>query len=162
MEAIDQETGRPVPDGEWGSLTITTLDRDNSLLRYDLEEAVKLLREPCPCGETTLRALWGGRVAHLLHAQGHQFQVADVERALLTVPEVATPSLEFVVVRPNDHDAPVVVRVERGESTGDPDKLRARCETAIMDGTHVRAQVELVERGSLPRSGYKSIRLVDA
>ena len=161
MEAIDQETGQPVPDGEWGSLTITTLDRDNPLLRYDLEEAVKLLREPCPCGETTVRALWGGRVAHLLHAQGHQFQVADVERALLTVPEVATPSLEFVVVRPNDHAAPVVVRVERGESTGDADGLRARCETAIVDGTHVRAQVELVERGSLPRSGYKSIRLVD-
>jgi hypothetical protein len=39
---------------------------------------------------------------------------ADIERALLTVPEVATPSLEFV------------------------------------------------DRGSLPRSGYKSVRLVDA
>lgn len=162
MEAIDQDTGKPVPDGEWGSLTLTTLDRDNPLLRYDLEEAVKLLREPCPCGETTVRALWGGRVAHLLHAQGHHFQVADVERALLTIPEVSTPSLEFVVVRPNGDDAPVVVRVERGESRVDADGLRTRCETAIADGANVRATVELIPRGSLPRSGYKAARLVDA
>jgi phenylacetate-CoA ligase len=162
IEAIDQGTGMVVPDGEWGSLTLTTLDRDNPLLRYDLEEAVKLLREPCPCGETTVRALWGGRVAHLLHAQGQQFQVADIERALLTIPEVSTPSLEFVVVRPNGSDTRVTVRVERGESTGDTDALRIRCETAIIDDVGVRAEVELVDRGSLPRSGYKTARLVDA
>jgi len=162
IEAIDQATGRPVPDGEWGSLTLTTLDRDNPLLRYDLEESVKLLRDPCPCGETTVRALWGGRVAHLVHSQGHAFQVADVERALLTVPEVAAPSLEFVVVRPGDEDAPVVVRVERGESAGDGDGIRDRCTAAIRDGIGVQTTVELVERGSLPRSGYKSVRLVEA
>ena len=54
-------TGREVADGEWGNLTVTTLDRDNGLLRYDLEEACAMLREPCPCGETSIRGLWGGR-----------------------------------------------------------------------------------------------------
>jgi phenylacetate-CoA ligase len=161
IEAIDPVTGRPVPDGEWGSLTLTTLDRDNPLLRYDLEESVKLLRDPCPCGETTVRALWGGRVAHLLHAQGQSFQVADVERALLAVPEVAAPSLEFVVVRPTDADAAVVVRVERGEVTGDADRVRDRCAAVIREGVGVRVAIELVERGSLPRSGYKAVRLVE-
>ena len=43
VQATDRATGQPVADGEWGSLTITTLDRDNPLLRYDLEEAIKLL-----------------------------------------------------------------------------------------------------------------------
>jgi len=162
IEALDPDTGAPVPDGEWGSLTLTTLDRDNPLLRYDLEELVKLDRAPCPCGETTVRALWGGRVAHLLHAQGRSFQVADVERALLSVPEVAAPSLEFVVVRPDGGDAPVTVRVERGDATGDADGVRTRCEAAISDGVGVRAEVALVERGSLPRSGYKAARLIDA
>lgn len=161
IEALDPDTGVPVPDGEWGSLTLTTLDRDNPLVRYDLEELVKLDRAPCPCGETTVRALWGGRVAHLLHAQGRSFQVADVERALLTVPEVAVPSLEFVVMRPDGGDAPVTVRVERGDSTGDADGVQARCEAAISDGVGVRAEVALVERGSLPRSGYKAARLLD-
>jgi phenylacetate-CoA ligase len=161
LEATDQETGRPVPDGEWGSLTITTLDRDNALLRYDLEEAVKLERAPCSCGESTMRALWGGRIAHLLHAQGRSFQVADIERALLTIPEVAKPSLEFVVVRPSSDDAPLVVRVERGEASGDADGVRARCEAAVLEGVSVRATVELADRGTLPRSGYKAARLVD-
>ena len=161
IEALDPD-GRAVPDGEWGSLTLTTLDRDNPLIRYDLEEAVRLIREPCACGETTVRALWGGRIAHLLHAQGHSFQVADIERALLTVPEVSTPSLEFVVVRPKGDDGALSVRVERTEQGSDDSALRGRCEAAIAEGAGVRATVDLVARGSLPRSGYKSVRLVDS
>ena len=39
VQAVDPATGRDVPDGEWGNLVVTTLDRDNGLLRYDLEEA---------------------------------------------------------------------------------------------------------------------------
>lgn len=157
IEAVDPDTGTRVADGEWGSLTLTTLDRDNPLLRYDLEEAVKLVREQCECGETTVRALWGGRIAHLLHAQGHSFQVADVERALLTVPEVSTPSLEFVVVRPQERDARLEVRVE---GTSD-DAVRAQCERALADALDIRAAVQIVERGQLPRSGYKAVRLVE-
>jgi len=109
-----------------------------------------------------VRALWGGRFAHLLQAQGHRFQVAEVERALLPIAEVAKPSLEFVVVRPDNPDAPLVVRVERGESTGDLDGVHDRCVAAIADRVGVRAAVELVERGTLSRSGYKAARLVDA
>src|SRR5262245_26708579 len=37
IQAVDPATGREVPDGEWGDLVITTLDRDNGLIRYDLE-----------------------------------------------------------------------------------------------------------------------------
>src|SRR5207302_2863331 len=61
VQAVDPATGRDVPDGQWGDLVVTTLDRDNGLLRYDLEEACMVVGEPCPCGETTIRAFWGGR-----------------------------------------------------------------------------------------------------
>ena len=43
---------------------------DNGLLRYDLEEACAILREPCPCGETSIRGLWGGRFKDLLVVPG--------------------------------------------------------------------------------------------
>ena len=82
VQAVDPATGLEVPDGEWGNLTVTTLDRDNCLLRYDLEEACAILREPCPCGETSIRGLWGGRFKDLLECQGTRFQANEVEGVL--------------------------------------------------------------------------------
>ena len=81
VQAVDPETGLDVPDGEWGDLVVTTLDRDNGLLRYDLEEAAMLVRDPCPCGETTIRGFWGGRFKDLLLCQGKRFFVPTGERA---------------------------------------------------------------------------------
>lgn len=163
VQAVDPQTGREVPDGEWGDLVVTTLGRDNGLLRYDLEEACAILREPCPCGETTIRAMWGGRFADLLTCQGKRFQPNELEAALRTVRAVAKPSLEYVVVRPHDPQAPLVVRVERTgvEHDGGEDDVEGRLVAAIRDTLGVDARVEVLGRGALPRSGYKTARVVD-
>jgi phenylacetate-CoA ligase len=165
VEAVDPATGAPVAEGEWGTLVVTTLDRDNGLLRYDLEEACALLRDPCPCGETSIRALWGGRFKDLLEVQGHRFQASEVEQALRKVPEVALPSLEWQLVRPNPTrpDAPLLVRVERGLDAPEDDAVIAeRCQGAIKEALGVEAKVVVLTRDSLPRSGYKATRVVDA
>ncbi|MEE9606816.1 MAG: hypothetical protein V3U03_03685, partial [Myxococcota bacterium] len=101
VQAVDPETGQEVPDGEWGDLVVTTLDRDNGMLRYDLEEACAITREPCPCGETAIRGFWGGRFKDLLTSQGKRFQASELEAALRSVEAVTKPSLEWVVVRPS-------------------------------------------------------------
>jgi phenylacetate-CoA ligase len=161
VQAVDPETGREVADGEWGALVVTTLDRDGALLRYDLEEACSLTREPCACGETTLRGFWGGRFKDLLAAQGRRFQASEIEGALRTVEAVTKPSLEWVVVRPRAGEpGPLHVRVELAE--GERDAIAGRCAAAIAQGLGVEARVEIVERGSLPRSGYKTTRVVDS
>jgi phenylacetate-CoA ligase len=159
VQAVDPATGREVSDGEWGDLVVTTLDRDNGLLRYDLEEACSITREPCPCGETTVRGFWGGRFKDLLASQGKRFQVADVEAALRTVEVVTQPTLEYVVVKPAGDDAPLRVRVEL--TGGDDGDVAARCAAAIKEQVGILADVEIVDRESLERSGYKAIRLVD-
>lgn len=161
VQAVDPETGREVADGEWGALVVTTLDRDGALLRYDLEEACSLTREPCACGETTVRGFWGGRFKDLLAAQGRRFQASEIEGALRTVEAVTKPSLEWVVVRPRAGEpGPLHVRVELAE--GDRDEIARRCSAAITGGLGVEARVEIVERGSLPRSGYKATRVVES
>lgn len=160
VQALDPKTGRDVPDGEWGNLVVTTLDRDNGLLRYDLEEAIAIVRDPCACGETSIRGFWGGRFKDFLDCQGKYFQVGEVERALRTVEEVTQPSLEYVVVKPTDTGAPLRLRVELLE--GDVDVARGRCVDAIKAKLGIVAEVEIVERESLARSGYKAVRLVDA
>jgi len=161
-QAVDPATGREVPDGEWGNLVVTTLDRDNGLIRYDLEEACALDRAPCPCGETTIRGFWGGRFKDLIACQGTRFQVTEVESALRKgAPEVAEPSLEYVVVKPRDEALALVVRVEYG-GAGDRDGVSARCAAAIKERLGVAATIELLERETLPRSGYKANRVVDS
>jgi phenylacetate-CoA ligase len=161
VQAVDPETGRDVPDGEWGNLVVTTLDRDNGVLRYDLEEACALTRDACSCGETTIRGFWGGRFKDLMAVQGKRFQVAEIEGALRSVgEEVTQPSLEYVVVKPRADAAPLAVRVESA-ATGDRDGLAQRCAAAINAALGINTTVEVLDREALPRSGYKATRVVD-
>jgi phenylacetate-CoA ligase len=161
VQAVDPATGAEVPDGEWGDLVVTTLDRDNGLLRYDLEEAAMIVRDPCPCGETTIRGFWGGRFKDLLLSQGKRFFVADVENALRGVAEVATPALEYQVVKPAaDGEGALTVRVELAGDTDRADVAR-RCSSAVRDALGIETVMEILDRDTLPRSGYKATRLVD-
>jgi phenylacetate-CoA ligase len=160
VQAVDPSTGKDVPDGEWGTLVVTTLDRDNGLIRYDLEEACALDREPCPCGETSARGFWGGRFRDLLSCQGRRFQAWDIERALRNVDAVTKPSLEWLVVRPTDPSARLALKVEL--ESGEAAAVAQLCEARIREGLGVDARVEIVARGALPRSGYKATRIVDA
>jgi phenylacetate-CoA ligase len=160
IQAVDPKTGQDVPDGQWGNLVVTTLDRDNGLLRYDLEEAVTIERAGCPCGETTAKAFWGGRFKDFLDVQGKYFQINQIDAALRSVPAVVEPSLEYVVVKPTASDAPLRVRVELAD--GEPGQVAGECAAAIEQSVGVKADVEMLPRESLERSGYKQVRLVDA
>jgi phenylacetate-CoA ligase len=163
VQAVDPETGKEVPDGEWGNLTVTTLGRDNGLLRYDLEEAAAILREPCPCGETSIRGMWGGRFKDLLASQGKRFQVTELEGALRKVPEINQPTLEYVVVKPTVDEAPLILRVECAMSDDSDDTdVRRRCAAVVADQLGIAVNVEVLARDTLPRSGYKVSRVVDA
>jgi phenylacetate-CoA ligase len=161
VQAVDPETGRDVPDGEWGNLVVTTFGRDNVLLRYDLEEACKLTSEQDPGDtETFRRGWWGGRFKDLLTSQGRRFQVSEVEHALRGVEAVTQPSLEYVVVKPAEEAAPLRVRVEMAEAAG-RDAVAQQCQQAIKDKLDLDATVEVLDREALPRSGYKTNRVVD-
>jgi phenylacetate-CoA ligase len=163
IQAIDPDTGRDVPDGQWGNLVVTTLDRDNGLLRYDLEEAAMLEDSSCPLGETSRIGFWGGRFKDLLSCQGVHFQVSDLENAIATAaPDATTPTLEFVVVNPQGSHEPLRVRLEVGGEGGDPHDVEGRVRVGIKETIGVEAAVEVLERETLPRSGYKLKRVVDA
>jgi phenylacetate-CoA ligase len=167
VQAIDPATGREVPEEQWGNLVVSTLDRDNGLLRYDLEEAAMLESGDCPLGETSRRGFWGGRFKDLLSCQGVHFQVSDLERAVGSVAELRTPTLEFVVVNPRGTADPLRVRAEVGADLAGADsavrgELAGRVRAAVHEALGIEPAVEVVDRGTLPRSGYKRTRVVDA
>lgn len=161
VQAVDPETGREVPEGQWGTLVVTTLDRDNGLLRYDLEEAAMVESGDCPLGETSRLGFWGGRFKDLLRCQGVSFQVQDLESAVAaSAPAVCEPTLEFVVVDPQGSDDELVLRVELGTAGGDPAEVASSVRAGVGAALGVGAVVEVLERGSLPRSGFKLKRVV--
>jgi len=51
IEIIDPDTGRVLPDGEWGEVVFTTLTRRAMpLIRYRTGDFSRFIPEPCPCG----------------------------------------------------------------------------------------------------------------
>lgn len=145
VEALDPVTGAPVPDGERGHLVVTSLDRDNPMLRYDLQDLVRIDSSPCPCGETTRRAFWDGRAADLVEVAGRGVLPYDVWRHL-------GAEAEFVIVRPSTPSERLRVRVE-----GVPDD---EVTDRIVADLGVPVDLEWVGRGELPRAAYKAQRVV--
>jgi len=145
VEAVDDVTGEPVPDGQRGKFLCTSLGRDNPMLRFDLNEVVRLDRSPCPCGETHVRAFWEGRMQDVVTVQGKWIMPIDVWFEM-------GEAQEFVVVRTADAQDSLEVRVEE-PADGLVERLRAR--------TGVPVVVTPVPVGSLPRAAYKANRVVD-
>jgi phenylacetate-CoA ligase len=145
VEVLYRDSAEPVQDGERGALVVTSLGRDNPMIRYNVEDVVRIDSALCPCGETSRRGFFEGRVKDLVPVAGRHLLPIDVWW------EVEADA-EFVLVR-RPHAERLTVRLE-GAIAGDlADRLAARCGVPV--------DIESVERGSLTRSGYKSVRVVD-
>jgi phenylacetate-CoA ligase len=162
IQAVDPLTGKDVPEGEWGSLVVTTFERDNGVIRYNLEESCKLFSAPCPCGETTMRGIWGGRFTDIIRAQGKRLHPYQIEAVFRKVPDVNTPAVEWQMVRPADENQILLMRVERGINASAPDTEIARaCYQKIKEELGLETEISIVPRDALPRSSYKIARIVD-
>jgi phenylacetate-CoA ligase len=160
VEVIDPETGRQCGHGERGNLVVTVLEKDNFLVRYDLEDVVRLNTSPCPCGETHRRLFYEGRVRDVTTVGTARMLPIDVALVLYDFPEVSTPSAEFQIVRavvPAPHLRVRCEHVPGADAAGLAAKIVERFKAA--HGIDVR--LELVERGKLPRFAYKAARVVD-
>ncbi|WP_445182008.1 phenylacetate--CoA ligase family protein [Pseudonocardia sp. Cha107L01] len=147
VEAVDPVTGEPVPDGQRGQLVVTSLGRDNPMLRYDLEDVVRIDASPCPCGETTRRGFWEGRAKDIVEVAGRQVLPIDVWRHL-------DPAAEYVIIRPERPADRLAIRVEGARDTA--------VEDALTEAVGVPVDVTWVGTGELPRAAYKAQRVVPA
>ena len=164
VEVIDRRTGRPCGHGERGNLVVTVLEKDNFLLRYDLEDVVRWNTKPCPCGETHRRLFYEGRRAGRRDASaGATILPIDVALVLYEFPEVSTPSAEYQIVRRAGADRragrAASSTTRRAASTA-PRSTR-RLGERFRERLGVAARLELVARGAVPRFAYKAARVVD-
>ncbi|HKH22110.1 MAG TPA: phenylacetate--CoA ligase [Solirubrobacterales bacterium] len=161
VEAVDPETGEPVPEGADGELVFTTLLKQaQPLIRYRTGDIGSITSEPCACGRTFARiTALRGRLDDMLIIRGVNLFPSTVETLLLGVAEVA-PHYRLIVERPAEMDE-VTVECEPADSDIDRAELALRLETLLRDHTGIRIPVSVLEPGAVPRSEGKAVRVVD-
>jgi phenylacetate-coenzyme A ligase PaaK-like adenylate-forming protein len=112
-EIINPETGEVLPDGEKGELVITSLQREGSpLLRYRTRDITFLMRDPCPCGRTTVRIhRLLGRTDDMMIVRGVNIFPSQIENVLMRI-EGTQPHYQIVIDRGATHLDEIEIRVE--------------------------------------------------
>ncbi len=166
-EIINPETGEVLPDGEWGELVLTTLDREASpVVRYRTRDITRIIPGQCPCGRTHRRIdRIHGRTDDMLIIRGVNVFPSQIEDVMKTFPQMSSwyqievdtdhRSLDIVTLKaePNpDVDLDSMASVER---------LQREISAAMKAALSVGVKVKLVEPKTIPRSEGKAKRIVD-
>lgn len=166
-EIINPETGEVLPDGEWGELVITTLDREASpVVRYRTRDITRIIPGECPCGRTHRRIdRIHGRTDDMLIIRGVNVFPSQIEDVMKTFPEMSS---WYQIEVGTDHRSLDIVTLKAEpnpnvdlDSIADIDRLQKRISAALKAALSVGVKVKLVEPKSIPRSEGKAKRIVD-
>jgi phenylacetate-CoA ligase len=162
-EILDQETGRPVRPGETGELVFTSLYRKAMpLLRYRTRDLVRPATKACPCGRTLLGLDGGvlGRLDDMKKIRGVIVYPRRIEEIVRQQPDVEE---FYVVLRRVSGLDDILVQIDPAPSlaSGGRAALQEKLAHDLQIGLGVRASVEVVEPGSLPRWDHKAKRVRD-
>ena len=160
------EDGQPLPFGQQGDLTFTTLTKKAMpLIRYRTHDLCTLHNEPCACGRTHVRmGRILGRTDDMLIIRGVNVFPSQVEHALMQVPGVE-PHYHIVVDRKGTLDT-MEVQVEISEAAmsdtvRELEQLESRIAASIASHVLVHASVKLCPPGTLARFEGKANHVTD-
>ncbi len=166
-EVCDPKTHRRVAYGKQGTPVYTHLERTSQpmirLLSYDLTHWVD---EPNPCGRTYPRLPDGiyGRIDDMFLIRGENVYPSAIDSALN---EIAGYGGEhrIVITRERAMDE-LLVRMDAtpaiyAKGAGAIEDLRRRAEEKLRTVLGVRARIEVVEAGAIPRTDFKARRVID-
>lgn len=164
LEILDPETLEPVPPGEVGEMVVTTLRKEGSpLIRYRTRDLTRLIPEPCPCGNPLPRH------DHLLGRSDDMFifravniYPGQIDHVLSQIPGAGS-EYQVHLYRHEDGRDQMLIKVEKIlDDSPDSDRQLAEVITSeIRKQIMVRAKVEVLEYGTLPRTERKSKRVFD-
>ena len=164
-EIIDPDTGEVLPEGEYGELVFTSLDKKAfPLLRYRTRDICRLTREKCSCGRTFIRmAKPKGRSDDMLIIRGVNVFPSQIETVLMQQGYAANYQIIVDRVRNTDtFDIQVELMPEMfTDSISDIDERRRALETGIHNILGIKAKVTLVAPKTIARSEGKAVRVID-
>lgn len=160
LEIIDPEALKPVPDGEWGEIVITTLVKEGApLIRYRTHDLSRIIPGECPCGSKFPRIdVIQGRTDDMMKIKGVNVFPKQIEEVLKTFPELSS---EYQI-RISHLDGRDTMRIYV-ETTGeyDFDALGKKIAESVKSKIGFTPIVKVVELGLLPRSEKKTKRVID-
>ena len=164
-EIIDPDTGEPVPDGQYGELVFTSLDKEAyPLLRYRTRDICSITREKCSCGRTFAKMTKPkGRSDDMLIIRGVNVFPSQIETVLLKLGYPA--NYQIIVDRVNNTDT-LDVHVEMTPEMFTDDVVvignrKKELVSALKDMLGLKAVVTLVAPKSITRSNGKAVRVID-
>jgi phenylacetate-CoA ligase len=164
LEIVDPITLEPLAEGETGEMVVTTLCKEAApLIRYRTRDLTRLIDHPCSCGNILpLHDRILGRSDDMIIFRAVNIYPGQVDQVLSSISEVSS-EYQVHLDRKDDGKDYMTIRVESHEDIHPPrkpeiaKKIAAEIKTQIL----VRAEVEVVAYGSLPRSERKSKRFFD-
>ena len=165
-EIINPETGEVLPDGEWGELVLTTIDREATpVVRYRTRDITRIIPGECACGRTHRRIdRLHGRTDDMLIIRGVNVFPSQIEDVMKTFPQVAS-WYQIELTRKNHLDV-VTLKAEVNpdfdfDQISAIEQLQKDIQSAMKAALSVGIRVKLVEPKTIARSEGKAKRVID-
>lgn len=167
VEILDKDE-EPCAPGEAGELVLTSLTKEAMpLLRYHTGDVTYILEEDgCNCDRVSRRVhRFLGRADDMLVVRGINVFPSQIEDVLVSIPEIGN-YFQVIIDRPKHGLDELSIKVELKDEafTGelaDLTKVQKNVEEKLKAVLNLRSRIELVEKGSIPRTAGKSQKIVD-
>ena len=157
-------TLKPVPAGQQGELVVTTLRKEGSpLIRYRTHDISRLLEGDCPCGVPFPRHdRILGRTDDMFTYRAVNIYPSQIDHALSQIEGLGSEYQIHLQHHADGRDL-MILKIERAAETGRTEdvNLAQKVATHIRHKLLVRAEVEILDYGTLPRTIKKSKRVFD-
>lgn len=153
FEIVDVETGKPVPQGETGTLVVTSLARRRTpIIRYNLRDLERVKStDTCACGSSFARIdHFLGRADTMVKIRGVNVYPMACVSAIRSDPRT-TDGWVCVVERTGEGAVPrdeMIVRVDVRRDAATWDGLKEHLERRLRDDLGVSVRVVLGEEGT--------------
>jgi phenylacetate-CoA ligase len=159
-EIIDPQTGAALPDGELGELVFTTLTKEAlPMIRYRTRDLSRLL--PGTARPMRRMARITGRTDDMLIIRGVNVFPSQIEEQLLKCVSLA-PHYQLELSREGHLDhLKVLVELKPGVDPGTREAAGRELAHHVKSYIGVSAEIAVLDRGDVPRSQGKAVRIVD-
>jgi phenylacetate-CoA ligase len=163
IETIDPDTQEVLPPGTRGEMVFTMLTREAMpLLRYRTKDLAIINWQKCACGRSHPRVMRiRGRSDDMLIVGGVNVFPSQIEDVLMSQDELGE---QFQIILETDRLDHLHIQVEVSPvrwGNVDMKALAAKVEKELQATLTLRARVELLAPGTIPRTEGKAKRVID-
>lgn len=160
LEILDPKTLKPVPDGEWGEICITTLVKEGApLVRFRTHDLSRIVPGKCECGSHFPRLdTIQGRSDDMIKIHGVNVFPRQIEEILADFPALSS---EYQIHLSHLEGKDTMRIYVETDGTQNWAELSERVANEVKSRIGFTPMVKIVELGVLPRSEKKTKRVID-